>query len=413
MHLLKLIPLLPFLWIPSLAEEVASPDLKLKAILSAFDKREEAMDSTKAHREWIKTQEGRDEARYLAEHYDSLHDMRKREIPMELARTGDPDVLPLVRKSLADLSSNGSAMSGIFFACHFSKPGEQYRRGLASAVIPWIGKNRIARQDKAIELLPVLDSELASSTLLTDDFLSPDAPLVDIVLASFNSARLEIPLPRIQRLLDAWRESGMNSSSDYRIVRGYREAIRALAAHKPKDAMSMVEDIVRRYPQKSETFSDIPLAAAGLTGLYDALCEHTDNPEDFSKLPEAARIYFAVTYFESDWENGGISQALGNSTGDYLPWVKKGYQEIGDTRGLKFLEFMLKPFGPEGPSVNRETRNLQMEKMKPTYWELEDSLSGTWEKESPINPNLSTEWLLSQFAARNTEVLRPLLKSKK
>jgi hypothetical protein len=205
-----------------------APDPKLKAILSAYDKREEAADNFEAHRKWITSPVGREESAYLAEHYDSLHDTRKYEVPTELARTGELEAVPLIQKSLADAQNGSHVLSGIFFACHMAGAGEEFRREIAPAVAKWIGKGSTTRDDPALGLLPHLDRDLASKILFNDDFLSPEAPAVDVTLASCNKAGLDIPLPRIQRLLEAWKNSGIDASSDYRILRGYREALRPL-----------------------------------------------------------------------------------------------------------------------------------------------------------------------------------------
>ena len=151
------------------------------------------------------------------------------------------------------------------------------------------------------------------------------------------------------------------------------------------------------------------MAAAGLTGLYDRLCDFHDDRKKFEALPEPARIYFALSYFVADSENGGVGQALGNSTGDLLPLVRKGYQEVGDPRGASYLEAMLKPVGPDGPSLDREERNRQMDEMEPDFWTQEDDLGDEWAKEWADKPWVSTTWLLSLYANKHAAVLRPVM----
>ena len=230
-----------------------------------------------------------------------------------------------------------------------------------------------------------------------------------MVLKSCNDVALKIPLPNIEMLLNAWKDYGDDPKAELRIIYGYRQSVRSLALHKPQDAMKIAEIIILKNPDESENFSQVPLDAAGLTGLYGALCEHAIDDKKFSKLPELAQMYFAVLYFEADMVNGGISQALGNSTGDYLPLVRKGYEKIGDKKGLRFLDFMLKPFGPDGPSQDREKRNRQMDAMNPTYLDQEDALYDKWYELSKDDKSPATEWLLNVYAARNVDVLKPLL----
>lgn len=387
-----------------------SVEVRLKTILSDFDKREESDDGALAHREWIKTPDGKKDVVFLAEHYDKFEPYRKYELPMELARTGSADVIILLKKSLADFEKGSSTLSGIYYACNYGHADERFKKELAPALIPWIGKSDLGQLERAIELLPQMDPELASKVFFKDEYLSPDAPMVAVVLKSCNDVALEVPHPNIERLLNAWKDYGTDPKAELRIIYGYRQAVRSLALHKPEDAMKIAENIILKNPDESENFSQVPLDAAGLTGLYGSLCEHAIDDEKFSKLPEVAQVYFAVLYFEADMMNGGINQALGNSTGDYFPLVRKGYEKIGDKRGLQFLDFMLKPFGPDGPSQDREKRNRQMDTMNPTYLDQEDALYDKWYELSKDDISPATDWLLNMHAARNADILKPLMK---
>ena len=98
-------------------------------------------------------------------------------------------------------------------------------------------------------------------------------------------------MSRISPLLDSWKVSARDENTEYRIIRGYREAVRAWALHEPEAALEFVEKLIRQNPRESENFAEIPLAAAKLSDLYDKLCDHADDPEVFARLPEVARIY--------------------------------------------------------------------------------------------------------------------------
>jgi hypothetical protein len=394
------------------SRNATAQDVKLQAILTAYDKRELLDDPPDAHRAWLKTAAGREDAAYLAENYGNLDGVRKQDLPTELARTGDRHVVPLLKQALADPKSGKSVLSGLFYACHLAGAGQEFRKQLAPGVVPWIGKGTSLGSDIAVELLPVMDRQLASETLLKDEFLSKDAPLVAVVLASLNEAGIEVPMSRISPLLKSWETIRKDGNSEYRIIRGYREAVRAWAFHEPDAAVAFVEQLIKKDPMESEGFAEIPLAAARLNGLYDRLCDHSDNPKDFARLPEVAKMYFAVVYFDADCSNGGLSQALGNSTGDYLPLVRRAYQEIGATEALAYVDWMCKPFGAGGPSVNRDKRRLQMESMKPNYYEQEERLSAEWRKRSGVDSIPSTYWLINRFAARHASSLRPFVNAR-
>ena len=70
---------------------------------------------------------------------------------------------------------------------------------------------------------------------------------------------------------------------------------------------------------------------------------------------------------------------------------------------------MCKPFGPEGPSIDRSKRNLQMETMEPNYFDQEEQLADAWVKRNADKKIPSTIWLVNRYAARHASELRPFV----
>lgn len=133
----------------------------------------------------------------------------------------------------------------------------------------------------------------------------------------------------------------------------------------------------------------------------------------FVALPEPAQLLFAISYFDNDCSNGGISQALMNRTGDFLPLARKGYEAIGSTYSLQWLDFMCKPFGPQGPAPTQRERNRQMEAMTPDYWAQEDALREAWSKQAVPPPSSFNDWLSALYAVKHAAVLKPLVEQER
>jgi len=384
---------------------------RLKKIGREFNDREESDNRVQQHRLWLLTREGAEDTNYLAEHYLRLTKSQRHLMPMELARTGLRQIVPFVNAALQNEDDGGSVLSGIWYAYMFGRAEDEFGAGIAPELLKHVAAGG-TKVEEVIELLPLMDAELAAKLLLTDEQLCPQSPYVEVILTAFNDARLGIPRERVEHLLKAWQPIMKKADAPYRIRRGCLEAVRALAAHDPQEGVALATEMVEAMPRDSYLWAEVVLAAAGLTGLYDELCDHFDPPEKFTKLPESAKVYSAIKCFQLDSQNGGFSQALGNSTGDYLPWVKKGYALLGDTHGTSFLEWMCKPFGSEGPSPVEDVRLRQMESMEPSYWEQEDALRESWGKAHP-NESSKTQWLLSLYAAKHAAELRPLLEAQK
>lgn len=389
----------------------AQDDIKprLASITKEFDAREYTEGSATAlHDKWLRTPAGQEDIAFLAAHYSQLHSLQKYQIPTELARTGLRAVVPLLAKALAE---NSSALAGVFYACRLGKPEAGFGKDMAPLVVPWIGRGRITSSDTAIEILPVLDPELAGKVFFVDEFVGLKSTNVHLVLSACNDAGLAVPPQVLHPLISAWESQAASSDAEYRISRGYVEALKALAVHDPAAAFAKAEVLMKANPHVTDKLSDLPLLGVGLSGLYDQLADVYDDPERFKALPEAAQFYFAVTYFESDCSNGGMSQALGNSTGDLLPIVRKAYQATGDTQGLAWLDWMCKPFGTAGPSTDRSTRNQQMDTMTPSYFEQESKLDEEWAETHRNDPaTVPSSWILSVYVSKHAEAIKQALK---
>jgi hypothetical protein len=394
-------------FVSSTAHSQADEDARLKQIAREFDKREGAEGQRcENHRTWAKTEQGKADLMYLSEHYEGLSDMRKNVLPMELARTGVVEVVPLVKRALEDPRT--TALSGVFFACRLSHFEPEYGKQLAVSLVPLLGKKHLGT-DRALELLPTLDPALAGKTLFTDEWLSPEAPAARSVLMAFNDAGHPVPIERVRPLVEKWRASAL-ADVKRKDQWAYAAALVALAYNDPQDAITKTDEWIAKYPEEAENVSAVFLIASGLSRLHDSLVDNIDSPKDLESLPDSAKFIFAVSIFELDWMNGGTSQAFSNYTGDYIPWVKQGYKAIGDKDRLLFIEKVCALFGTNGPSTDRKTRNLQMEKMRPPFSEQVEKWENEESPETKQPKRIPTDILLCRYAAKHAEELRPLLK---
>jgi hypothetical protein len=202
----------------SYANDLIRPNLQ--KILTELRGLESPYRTVEAYGKWVQSDAGREGATFLAAHYDELRTMGKQEIVQDLAETGAKEVIPLVKKALAD--PQGEKLPLYLYRSSFRATPE-FRKEMAPSLIPWLKSERA--KEYAIQLLPRYDGALAAETLFTDEFLSPTAKTVPMVLKSCREARLAIPLTRIRSLLEAWQSRVLEDSTDSWIIQGYAEAL--------------------------------------------------------------------------------------------------------------------------------------------------------------------------------------------
>ena len=413
---IKLSLLLAFFVMPPTNASPADFDPgRLAAVIKAYEVREDGggkARATEAHVAWLMTAAGKAEAAWLAQHYEKLPTERRAEMAMELARTGQVEMVPYLKKALADSAAREEALRGMLYGCLPAEGTGAFRQGLAPEVALLCTMESDEQAD-AIGLLPYLDPELAAKTLLTDAFLAPGAEFALETLQSLNDAQITIPLARIESLLASWQSTGTNPDSKYELRHRYCEAVKALVVHDPQRAVALAIDAEKLVRRDGVLWSEVILPTEGLTGLEDAIGASAEDPARFAALPEPAQLFYAVSYFDGDCANGGISQALGNSTGDYLPLVRKGYEAMGCKRSLRWLDWMCQPFGRQGPAPVRAERVRQMEAMKPAYRELEKALQDTWNGSNPPADESGNRWLRAQYAVKHAGVLKLIVELEK
>jgi hypothetical protein len=73
--------------------------------------------------------------------------------------------------------------------------------------------------------------------------------------------------------------------------------------------------------------------------IFETKCGHLEPFESYSKrLTEGERIVILVTGFVWEVTNGGLSQFLGNSTGDYAEETRAVMRKIGATAAADALD---------------------------------------------------------------------------
>jgi|SRR5579862_3769950 len=119
--------------------------------------------------------------------------------------------------------------------------------------------------------------------------------------------------------------------------------------------------------------------------LYSSLIDQVCNsPGGFEALPEAERVYYALTLFQNEVNNGGFHQFFFNSSGSYYELIENGLISFDEPQTLELLHRAKQTVFPEIPvPVEIEERRESMKDCEPSkldeldqqFYRLPDSLS--------------------------------------
>ena len=117
-------------------------------------------------------------------------------------------------------------------------------------------------------------------------------------------------------------------------------------------------------------------------GLIDRVCHASGG---FDTLSDAEKIYYALTLFQNEVNNGGFDQFFFNSSGSYYDLIENGLVTFDEPQALELLHQARQIVFPETPvPVNMEIRREQMRGCAPgqlneldrRFYSTPDTLTG-------------------------------------
>jgi len=97
-----------------------------------------------------------------------------------------------------------------------------------------------------------------------------------------------------------------------------------------------------------------------LIALNGWLCRKSNYGENIEKLSRAERVFYLVSQLEGEVNNGGFSQFLYNSSGDFANDSTIALREIGAEKMAEICDRVLSEFGGAVPQ-NRDEREVMLD----------------------------------------------------
>jgi HEAT repeat protein len=298
----------------------------------------------------------------------------------------------VLRKALADPDEyvRSYAIIGLQRALKANRLDDLCRRDLFAPLLALITEGKNA--DHAAPLLLQLDERKATEFFLSDQFLSPRSAALHEVLRALNGKQISVPRDRLLALVEDLRARDTVHPGSYQLA----EAFRALGRHRARED----RDVFERYlTHKDETVASG--AAAGLLASHD-LNGYQDRvwaaleKHGVGGLNEAQRHYYAVTIFNSEVNNGGLSQYFFNSSGNHWRDAIAGLEAMGSKERLAVLREAVAKFGKAGPSTNRDERMTQLSALTRADDELFSELDRRYYKCTEVIDVLTMRYVLKR-----------------
>jgi Domain of unknown function (DUF4375) len=214
--------------------------------------------------------------------------------------------------------------------------------------------------DDAARLLLELDRQHAAEFLLSDAQLAPDSKSLHGVLQALNDADLTAPRVRLLFLIEKISRSELK----YPQTRQLGDILRLLGKHQvPEDRQLLERHLTHRDESVVSGAAAGLLASHGLQGFEKQIWKVIEE-RGAEALTKPQRQYLAVSGFDGEVNNGGLSQYFFNSSGDEWRDAIAGLEAMQSKERLAILREALAKFGPAGPAEQRRERMTQLSKLE-------------------------------------------------
>lgn len=332
----------------------------------------------------------------LIRYIDHEDDRIRRLAAIALGNTGSSACIDPMLRALHD--DDDHVRSYALMGIKRGMTGQRCTAEFLEAMFPAMTR-LLNRDDRSIgghvpELLLSIDSARAIPILLSPEYFSIENRQVHFIIRALNKAGHRIPHDTLLPFLTAVRPLVDKYPHNY----DYAEALNAYAHNPDSSAESLFRtELMSSNDKVQEAAAN---ALAFLSGVINAR-EVTFGAFDkhgFDQLTRPQQLYFAVSIYDSEVNNGGHAQYFVSSSGDHWRSALEGMTEIGAVARAGILHETVSLFGSAGPSVENEPRHREIARFSRRQNKLLGELDNKY-----YACDEHVDALLAQYALRNQE----------
>lgn len=160
--------------------------------------------------------------------------------------------------------------------------------------------------------------------------------LVDIIVSFIEQMRIR---------------QAMISDSDNEQFRQFQDAV-SKDGNIFENIRNFVENNVEEYENETKDINKV------VVDTYNDLCIKCEYGDAIEKLNECERTFFITQILEQEVNNGGFSQFLYNSSGEFANEIVDAFTKIGALKTVKICKRVLGVFNDVVPTDAEERENL-------------------------------------------------------
>lgn len=331
-------------------------------------------------------------ARYVSHHNEHFRKLAA----LTLGSIGTSECIAPLVKALDDDDDyvRSYAMMGIERGIDAGRCTKEF----LDAMMPWLAK-LLNRDDGSVsgsapKLLLRIDANRALPILLAPTYFTIENSQLHYIVGALNDSGQRIPHDRLLPFLASAKSLSDQYPYDYQ----YAEALRAYA-HNPDPTTE-----AKLRAELNATSDKVRVAAAEALAILLGVVNARDvvfsavNELGFNEVTRPQQVYYAVSIYDAEVNNGGHAQYFVNSPGETWRIGIEGLKAIGAGTRASILQAACAFFGANGPSANDDERHRQIARFSAHQ---DDVLSALDDKYYSSDENV--EMLLALFTLANPE----------
>jgi HEAT repeat protein len=315
----------------------------------------------------------------------------RKDAAIMLGGAGTAGIVVPLRKAMADSDEyvRSYALMGLQRAIKRGGLAPECPKELFDDVARLLAEGKNA--DNAADVLLSFDERRAAEFLLSPIIFTPESKSLHRSLEALSSRKLKAPRDRLLELIRQLEAGSMEYPRTY----GLGESLRMLGRHRhPGDNEFLGKRLKHPQEQAAEGAAAGLILWHGLDGFTERLSEKMDS-KGFAALTPQQQHWETVVMFDSEVNNGGLSQYFFNSSGEHWKIALAGLDAIGAKERAGILREAVALFGAAPPVTVRRERQDQLAKVARQNEKALSALDDRYYKSTESIEVLLTEYVLN------------------